>query len=149
MTGELKLRIKLECRLNVGARASKIYSFGSSPLATRLSTILQDYSPPMENHFVACLPKGSPLFANICILNNRSDTNPVYAYICVHIYIYYVQSILESYNGRTTLLRVMRMPVLMRRVRRIVVGENSFRSLLSDYRDSEYNSRCIRSTLPI
>lgn len=87
MTGELKLRIKLECRLNVGARASKIYSFGSSPLATRLSTILQDYSPPMENHFVACLPKGSPLFANICILNNRSDTNPVYAYICVYIYI--------------------------------------------------------------
>lgn len=145
MTGELKLRIKLECRLNVGAHASKIYSFGSSPLATRLSTILQDYSPPMENHFVACLPKGSPLFANICILNNRSDTNPVYVYT----YIYYVQSILESYNGRTTLLRVMRMPVLMRRVRRIVVGENSFRSLLSDYRDSEYNSRCIRSTLPI
>lgn len=145
MTGELKLRIKLECRLNVGAHASKIYSFGSSPLAKRLSTILQDYSPPMENHFVACLPKGSPLFANICILNNRSDTNPVYVYI----YIYYIQSTLESYNARTTLLRVMRMPVLMRRVRRIVVGENSFRSLLSDYRGSEYNSRCIRSTLPI
>lgn len=69
--------------------------------------------------------------------------------IYVYTYIYYVQSILESYNGRTTLLRVMRMPVLMRCVRRIVVGENSFRSLLSDYRDSEYNSRCIRSTLPI
>lgn len=85
VTGELKLRIKLECRLNVGAHASKIYSFGSSPLASPPSSkiIRLQWRITSSPAFQTEIP---PLFANICILNNRSD--PLYTRIYIYIYIY-------------------------------------------------------------